>query len=173
MTLRDRTAAAAVPYLRGWRYGRTPRVAWPWPKGVRGPAVATTDAERETDCSTLTASILMRAYPDAGWTQLDYQGLQVWDATLPASPVGAAVRVGIGEPVLEGAAETWHLVQGWRVLDPPAGGHAFIVYDRGTGQIDVLESSSIGKIGPRWRTTTWAMLRRAYPAALYLARLRE
>jgi len=170
--LRERIRIAATAYLTGWRYGREVRVAYPWPHGVRGPPVATTPDEQAIDCSTLTASLLMRVYPDAGWTQADYADLQVFDAPRYSSPVGAVVRRGVGEAVAAPVAEAWHLVQAWRSIDPPSG-HAFVAYDRGNGKLDVLESSSRGLVGPRWRTVTLAELRREFPAALFLARLAE
>lgn len=175
-TLAERMHAAAEPYLTGWRYGRTPRVEWPWPRGVKGPALAGAPIDREIDCSTLTASLLMAAYPEARWTAQQYADLQVFDARRPASPMDAVVAVGVGEQVADFAAERWHLVQGWRRLPghpKGASGHAIIVYDRGTGVLDVLESSSLEMIGPRWRTTTAEKLREEFPAALYLARLRD
>lgn len=174
--LRERIHAAAKPYLAGtWRYGRTPRVEWPWPRGIRGPAMAGAPIDREIDCSTLTASVLMRCYPDAPWTPQDYADLQVFDARRLDSPIAAVVRAGVGVAAEHPTAETWTLVQAWRSVQPPSG-HAFLVYDRGdlrSGTVDVLESTSRGLLGPRWRTTTWAALRAAYPAALYLARLRD
>lgn len=167
--------AAAKPYLTGhWRYGRTPRVAWPWPRGVRGPALADHDADKAIDCSTLTASLLMRAYPDAGWTQADYQALQVFDPKRPESPVFAVRDRGIAELGMVFKPETWALVQGWRRLPghpKGASGHAILVYDRGTGVLDVLESSSLEMVGPRWRISTAEKLRAEFPAALYIATL--
>lgn len=195
MTLRDRIRAAAAPYLDrpisesatgGWRYPSGTsgvQVAWPWPAGVRGPRVAPSGA---IDCSTLTTSILMRIYPDAGWTQDDYARMQVFDGAIPDSPIYAVVSRGVGERLSrrddpsgrlsEFRPEAWHLVQGWRVLPGGPGkpsGHAFLVYDRGNGVLDVLESSSASLVGPRWRTTTAAELRQRYPAALFVAALRE
>lgn len=175
MTLGERLHAAAAPYLVGWRYpsgAREPRrVAYPWPKGVRGPAVADVAADRAIDCSTLTASVVMRAYPEAPWDQWSYQAMQVMDADEIDSPIEAVVRAGVGERVDALTAEAWHLAQGWRSL-APLSGHAVIVYDRGTGVLDVLESTSReGRRGPRWRTATWTGLRAEYPAQLYLARL--
>jgi hypothetical protein len=178
--------AAAKPYLDGtWKYpssakvGR--RVAYPWPKGVRGPAVADSPAERQIDCSTLTASLLMRAYPDAPWVQTDYAGLQIMDATEPDSPITVAVqaigagRVDFGVGLGGLAPESWFLCQGWRRLpgDPAgASGHAVILYNRGNGLLDVLESTSRESFrGPRWRMTTAYKLREEFPAALYVARL--
>ena len=67
-------------------------MAYPWPKGVRGPAVATLAADKAIDCSTLTASVVMRAYPDAPWDQWSYQAMQVMDADEIDSPIEAVVR---------------------------------------------------------------------------------
>jgi hypothetical protein len=167
--------AAAKPYLTGWRYGRTPRVAYEWPKGVRGPALADTIDGREIDCSTLTASLLMRLYPDAGWTQGDYAGLQVFDAKFPSSPVVTVQARRVGEMAAVFTPERLHLAQGWRRLPghkDGASGHAVLVWDRGNLLLDVLESTSReGNKGPRWRVTTADKLREEFPAALYIARL--
>lgn len=169
---------AAAPYVGGtWRYGRNPRVAHPWPAGVRGPSVARVAADQEIDCSTLTASLIMHAYPSASWKQEHYAAMQVFDAAVPDSPIRAVVAVGVGERVDAFTWARWHLVQGWRRLpghpDGPSG-HAILVYDRGGGTLDVLESTSRENMrGPRMRTTTADKLRAEFPAALYIARLIE
>ena len=169
----DRLREAAAPYLDGtWRYPtpREPRrVAYPWPKGVRGPAVASVSADRATDCSTLSASLLMRLYPDAPWSQEDYADCQVMDATRLASPIEAVERVGVGVGADGWEPERLHLAQGWRSLRPLSG-HAFLVWSRGNGRLDVLESTSRELRGPRWRETTPEALRALYPT-LHLATL--
>lgn len=178
MTLLARLHALARPYLDGtWRYpgpsDPAVYVAHPWPASVRGAAVARVADERRVDCSTLTTSLIMALYPDAPWDQQDYGDMQVYDRRRPGSPIDAVAHVGVGEAVAETAPESLHLLQAWRSLSPLSG-HAVLVYDRGTGTLDVLESTSReNRRGPRWRTATPESLRAEYPAARYLARLTE
>jgi hypothetical protein len=117
-SLTERVHAAAKPYLTGWRYppqkttGRF--VAYAWPRGLRGPAVARSQDERVIDCSSLTASILMRVYSSAKWDAAAYASLQVFDSKRLDSPIGAVVRMGVGVAVSAFTAEDWFLVQAWR-----------------------------------------------------------
>lgn len=173
--LRERIGDAAKPYLsEGWRYGHANRVAYPWPAGVRGPSVARVAADREIDCVGLSASVVMRAYQDVQWTQDAYAGLLLTRRPVVADdPIRTVAAVGVGARVDAFVAEAWHLVQGVRSFDP-FNGHAIIIFDRGNGTLDVLESTSReNRKGPRWRTTTEAALRIEFPGALYIARLRE
>ncbi len=156
----------AASYYLGWGYdiGR-PRVAYASP-AVPPELVVTTAAE--TNCSTLTASVLTACYPHLEWERRDYQDLQVWDIGRPGSPVDAVVRVGAGHAVSSFGDVGWHLVQGWRSA---RSGHAFLVRAWPDGWLDVLEASGKGHGGPRWRRVQIAGLVHAYPHALYVARL--
>lgn len=174
LPLGARIAVAALPY-QGWGYGG-PRVAY-----ESGSVPSTlVGGERKTNCSTLTVSVLMAVYNRVDWTLREYGELQVFGDELRAhpegdSPIHAVTRHGVGRQVPD-FEDGWHLVQGWRRLDPDRpSGHAFLVMSTGSRACAVLESTSLdrdgGGDGPSWRATTHAALRDMYPAALHIAHL--
>lgn len=164
LPLDTRIALAYAPY-QGWPYrvGSRPAVAYESP-AVPSSLVAPRD--RGIDCSTMTASILTAVYPRAGWTDIDYRDLQIFDAGRRDSPMDAVERRGVGRRVAAFVPGRWHLVQGWRKKGT---GHAYLVHAATDGTLTVVESTSIRGRGPRWRTTTEAALRADYDAALYVA----
>lgn len=168
--LDTRIRLAAAPYMCGWKYGG-PKVAFESPS-VPTSLVSTT--ERLTNCSTLTASVLTATYGDRPWTSQEYGDLQVFADRLPAnpdSPIDAVVRLGIGDRTVTYLTGHWHLLQGWRSLNPPSG-HAMLVFAFPDGRLLVLESSSINGIGPRYKVVTQAELAAAYKHSRYLAILK-
>lgn len=168
-----RIRLAASLYL-GWYYDHAdPHVAYESPGIPAGLVRNGRTAYAGIDCSTLTASVLTACYPDAPWTSREYGDLQVFEDRLPANPsapVTACIRMRIAHMQPDLTLGRWHIVQGWRTLDPRPSGHAFLV-QAGPGTALVLESTSWRGIGPRWRYTTPTSLRDAYPAGLYIARL--
>jgi hypothetical protein len=172
-----RIRLAAGPYLDSWDYSikwGTAKVLYDLPDAMRADGIELGPGDaRLTNCSTLTASILTSVYPDAPWTLQEYGDLQCFKDRLDAgtwdSPVRAAERMDIGLRVAKLVPGEWHLVQGWRSHDPP-NGHAFLVL-AGEGSLQVLEATSRRSIGPRYKTTTLAELKREYSAGLHWARL--
>ena len=178
-----RIRIAAAPYI-GWRYSlKEPHVAYSLPEDMRASRLET-QTSRQTNCSTLTVSLLTSCYPLAAWGLQEYGDLQVFGDRLPdhpGAPVEAVERMGIGQAVQEFAERRWHLVQGWRRLGSRPSGHAFLVLGGRTGRnqllgqgdpITILEASSReNNIGPRYRRATVASLRAEYPAGLFIARL--
>lgn len=187
-----RIRIAAAPYI-GWRYSlKEPHVAYSLPDDMRASKLET-ETSRQTNCSTLTVSLLTSCYPLVPWGLQEYGDLQVFGDRLPdhpGAPVNAVERMGIGQAAAEFSEGRWHLVQGWRRLDPGNtnpkkrySGHAFLVLGERVGRnqllgqqdpITILEASSReNNIGPRYRRTTVAGLRGEYPAGLFIARLDE
>lgn len=150
----------------GWGYARThPRT----PFGAPGiPSSLVTDAKSITNCSTLTASIVMAMRPDRPWSQDEWADLQVWDASRLASPIEAVERMDVGDVVrYPSRAGGVYLMQGWR---NGRSGHAFLGHAADDGRVAVLDSGL--DVGPRWRWLTPVQLAGMYPHALHVARLR-
>jgi hypothetical protein len=175
-----RIRLAAGPYLDSWDYDlRTARVLYDLPDAMRADRVELAPGDaRLTNCSTLTTSLLTSCFPDAPWTVQEYGDLQVFGDRLPGNPdapVQAVVRMGVGKAVAQHVPGAWHLVQGWRTFEPSGprySGHAFLVLaDRDGDGCLVLEATSRRSIGPRYRRSTWADLRREYGHSLHLAAL--
>jgi hypothetical protein len=173
-----RIRIAAGPYLDSWDYsiewGKA-KVLYDLPDAMGAEGVEWKAGDgRLTNCSTLTASLLTSVYPDAPWTMREYGDLQVFKDRLDAgqtdSPIRAVERMGIGKRVDKPTEGKWHLVQGWRSLDPPRG-HAFLVLAFDDVNLQVLEATSRRSIGPRYKTTTLAELQREYSKALHWAAL--
>jgi hypothetical protein len=168
---------AVAPYLTGWRYPRNGErncVFATWPKKVAGAPVAISPMDRKIDCVTLNAALLVAVYPTRPWTTEHYEGFLLipgkrftkddrGDLALDA-PLRAAEALGILDG-RDAQPERWHLVQGWRHNGT---GHGFLAYDRGNGRVDVLESTKIDLIGPRWRVATWKSLEREFSAQLFI-----
>lgn len=167
MPLEYRIRFAAGRYM-GWRYGRDVRFAFSSP-GIPDRLVAPPGEMHEIDCSSMTTSVLTACFPSSPWGSRGYGDLQVYADRLPAhydSPIIAVENAGIGVRIAQGFEPgRWHLVQGWRSLDPPRG-HAFLV--RNDGESMLMVESQL-KVGPHWTRTTEAKLRHRYPAALYAA----
>jgi hypothetical protein len=164
-----RIRLAAAPYLVGWSYSRNASVIYALPTQMGAGRIE--GLSYRTACTHLTISILTAVWPGAPWTAREYGDLQVYADRLPFSPdapVKAIVRMGIGEAVGEAVIGHWHLVQGWRRLGDAPAGHAFLVLDLGRNGVQVLEASSRGNVGPRYRYTSWADLRAQYPAGLHI-----
>lgn len=159
-----RIRLAASAYL-GWRYPptRTDRVSL----AFDGPGLPKLSGTRWVNCSPFTASILCAVWPD----RVDaaaYGDLVVFADRLPTrpdSPILAVERMGVGTRTA--SLSGWCLVQGWRSLSPPSG-HAFLVSPAG---LKLESTNADGYVGPRWSPTSLDALRKAYPAALYVARL--
>jgi len=176
LSIRARLAIVSACFL-GWRYSmsvpRVPFRAGSIPRSMVEPAASV------TNCSTLTAAVLMACYPEAPWTLREYGDLQVYADRLPSmpnAPILAIERAGIGSRVDAPAANAVHLVQGWRKMGPTAAdfrGHAVIVAtDAEPGRLRILEATSKRmNLGPRWRESTLDDFRREFPAALYFGAL--
>jgi hypothetical protein len=165
-----RIRIAAGPYLSGWGYHRTaPKVLYDLPDAMRADGIEVeADEALVINCSTQTVSLLTSAFPDAPWSLREYGDMQVFGDRLPDSPdapVRAAERMGIGRSEAGPVMGEWHLVQGWRTLNPP-NGHAFLVLFDDDGLL-VLEATSRRGIGPRYRRTTLALLKLEYDAGLF------
>lgn len=166
---------AAAPYV-GWRYDLArPRVAYPSPAV---PHSLVDPAAGVTNCSTLTASVLTAAYPDADWTPREYGDLQVFADRLPGypdAPIRALERVGVGSRVDRPTASTAYLVQLWRQTGAKPGdfrGHAVIVLRYSDGRLRLLEATSReGGLGARWRDVTIDELEAEGRAAIYYGAL--
>ena len=172
LPLTYRLRFAAGLYL-GWRYHRIDvGFAFASP-GVPESLIRPPFTQHTINCSTLTASVLTACFPSSPWGSRGYGDLQVFADRLPDnpdSPIQAVEHAGIGSRVADTfAPNMWHLVQGWRTLDPPRG-HAFLMRDDGDSLL-VLEATT--NIGPRWKRTTRKRLHRDYPAALYAAAIGE
>ena len=179
LPLSARVAVCAMPYL-GWGYdSKHPSVAYPSgsvPDCVvyAGRAGQFEDHEK-TDCSTQATSILMACYPDAPWDWLAYTELQLFcEPFVSDSPIEAVRRMGIGYRVDRFYVGSWHLVQGWREANPPAGGgHLFLVYAEATF-LQVLEATgtSKGGIGPQFSQKREEDMHARY-TLLHIARLQD
>ncbi|KKM72078.1 hypothetical protein LCGC14_1424190 [marine sediment metagenome] len=169
LDLETRIHFAAGRYM-GWKYGRDVRFAYSSP-GIPDKLVAAPGHVWEIDCSSMTTSILTACFPSSPWGSRGYGDMQVYADRLPAqydSPIIAVENAGIGSRLAQGfEVGRWHLVQGWKKLEPPRG-HAFLV--RNDGDSMLLVESQFG-VGPQWGRTTEAKLRKRYPAALYAAAL--
>lgn len=174
-----RIRLAAGPYLSGWGYSYAgPKVLFDLPDAMGADGVELEPGEQQnTNCSTLTASILTSVFPSAGWTLREYGDLQVFADRLPENPdapVQAVNRLGIGMIVENLLPGKWHLVQGWRTFDPSKSkysGHAFLVLLEHDGSVLLLEATSRRNEGPRYRRTTIMELEREYGDGLHYAAL--
>ena len=170
-----RIRLAVAPYLDGtWGYNRrTPRVLWDLPNEMGAAKIVWQPGQvRETNCSTVTTSVVAECHPLVPWSLLDYGDLQVFADRLPATdtPNECVERHGLGVRVDGFQDGHWCLVQGVRRLpSDPRGfsGHAYLVLREGDSVL-VFEATSIDGIGPRYRRTTAAELHAQYPAALHI-----
>jgi hypothetical protein len=163
VTLTQRIRQASSRLL-GWRYGTGPATRFPYLAPSIPPTLVTAGPSC-IDCSSLTTWVLATVYPSHGWDQQSYEDMQIYDPTRPWSPVEAVERFGVGSRVVAPVGGAWHLTQGWRSLDPLAGGHARLAYAHPADpdSLVVLESTSRdGGRGPTWTRTTWAKLLHHY-----------
>ena len=174
-----RIRIAAAPYMDGWGYDiASPKVLYDLPDAMHADGIEWASGAKVTNCSTLTCSLLTSVCPDVPWGVQEYGDLQVYADRLPDepdAPVQAVARMGIGFVAQGLTPGQWHLVQGWRTFDPQTprySGHAFLVLADDTGDgIEVLEATSLGGVGPRYRSTSWAELVSDYSAGIYVATL--
>lgn len=159
----------AASDLLGWRYKTGSDVRFPAARnGLAVPSSMIDPDGPGIDCSSLTAYLLMTAYPEAPWNGDRYGELQIFDAAEPWSPIDAVEQAGVGSRVSAPVAGTWHLTQTWKSLNPLSGGHARLAYASPTDadQLLVLESSSRSNgIGPRFSRTRWSDLLAKYQEA--------
>lgn len=188
-----RIRLAAAPYVADWGYAlQYPFSLYDIPDAMKADRIEVTEsgldnaANRVTNCSTMTMSILTSVYPSAPWNEASYKKLQIYAEEAldnPDSPIDAAEAVGVGIRVAAFADGRWHLVQGIRKHVVEDGrltafsGHAFLVLRVGD-LLHVLEATSLPdssgqKIGPRYKIVTEKQLREQYPKALYLAVLQD
>ena len=187
-----RIRIAAAPYIADWGYHLTePHTLYDIPDAMHADRIEVTEAglahsaNRVTNCSTMTMSLLTSVYPSAPWSSASYKKLQLYAEDVldnPDSPIDCVVAVGVGIRADSFVDGEWHLVQGIRkhtVVDgilTSFSGHAFLVQRIGD-VLYVLEATSIKdssgqQIGPRYKETTEDELRQRYPKALYIAVLR-
>lgn len=154
----------ALAQLVGWRYGGPffpTRPGW-FPTRTR---VASAPAEELIDCSSLVAWLLAQVYPMAPWSQTEYRELQVFDVSKPFSAMDAVVRVGVGrrwnsaESPADGDTV---LVQNWRKLDPPEGGHLYLARVKSKEFVEVIESTSRDDNGDGARDGVQRVVRRGW-----------
>lgn len=179
-----RIRLSAAPYIADWGYSLTaPRSLYDIPEGMHADKLEVSEAglsesgNRVTNCSTMTMSIITSCFPDANWTLYSYEQLQLYAEHVqdsPDSPIAAVEEAGVAHGVVMFEENEWHLVQGIRelvVTDDKLtkfSGHAFLVLKK-NGRLIVLEATSRGGVGPRYRPTTLAELEREYPHSLFIA----
>lgn len=155
LPLAARIQCAAAQFL-GWRYSLlSPRV--PFAAGSLPPSLV--GGKRVTNCSTMTAAILMAVY-DKEWDHEDYEHLQCFPKWLEVYPMGdsplyACIDHEIGQRVYQFAPHHWHVVQVWRsVVDGAVmaggGGHSMLAYfDGGTCWTIEASGNRSGGVGAK------------------------
>ena len=167
MSAEDRLLHAAVFYLGGSYTTKGPQVPFGLPSGF-----ARLPDGKATNCSTMTACLLAATYPEAPWDAGAWGQLQVYDRRRLDSPMEAVHRMGVGFQVDTFTEGRWHLVQGWRSLDPLRG-HAFLVKGMPDGRELVLQASSRNQVGPTLDLKARGWTSDTYPHRVYIALLRE
>lgn len=142
LCLHSRIMCAVACYLGGSYTTKRPQA----PFDIPGTFAALGNG-KATNCSTMTACLLAAVYPHLSWSREDYADLQIFDSSRPHSPMDAVIRRGIGRQVPDFIPGRWHLVQGWRSIEPLRG-HAFLVQALVHGPLLVLQASSKGSVGP-------------------------
>jgi len=166
LPLTMRIGYALQPFA-AWGYTtRSPRV--PYRPHRAFPAALVATGEQDTNCSTLTACLLMAAYPDAPWTTEHYCALQVWQGFGPTAPVEAVQSAGVAERVEQLTPGRWHLAQGWRSSGT---GHAFLLWLSADGDVLLRVHAGSGP-GVETKRDTLDSLRAEYDRELHLALLR-
>lgn len=159
----DQRIGYALQPFGGWGYATSsPRV--PYRPHRAFPAAMVATGEQDTNCSTLTACLLMAAYADAPWRTEHYCALQVWQGFGPTAPVDAVVGLGLAEDVGE-LRYGWHLAQGWRSSGT---GHAFLLW-HGPGLTMRVHAGPAQ--GVESRPDSIEALRHEYARELHLAAL--
>ena len=157
----------------GWRYGRDiryPRVRPMLPSRLVDPR------GQQIDCSSLTTYVLVSVFPHGEWSMPRYRELQIFDVRRPWSPLEAVEAAGVGVAIDGPEKGAWALSQAWKDAsiddgDGLSGGHARIVYFRSEDDLLVLESTSRGRLGPRWTQASYSNLCRLFPAGVKFSKL--
>jgi hypothetical protein len=164
----DQRIRSLASYYLGWKYslqGAKSAVMSPGiPPNVYDPTA------RRTNCSVMSASLLIAAYPGADWTFENWKQLMVYGGYPRDSPVQACVAAGVGERVTECPPGQWCLVQGW-ASSVGGYGHCFLAYQEPDGGDLMILQAATGEgatYGPARRT-----LAESWPGGYYIARLLE
>ncbi len=102
----------------------------------------------QNNCCTFVEGMLVKSwadnFPDFEWNNKRHNQMMVMGADL-FSPVAAAVESGMAVKVddVEAPPQPWTIIQGWKEIDPPKGGHTFFIVDHHaeTDRVLTLESN--------------------------------
>ena len=130
----------ALARFGGWAYRQPPAVPAILPGVPHGVLVG----PRGTDCCTMTAWVLLAAYPELRAHPKAWADLCIWDADRRWSPIECAVAAGIGteQPIV---ALGWYIVQSWGQTT----GHARICEVRDDGLMVYDASRTAGQVRAR------------------------
>ena len=161
----DQRIRALASYYLGWKYsyqGAKSAIMSPGiPPNVFDPSA------RITNCSLMSASIVIAAFPKAQWTFEHWKQLLVWGGYPRDSPISAVVEVGVGERTSVCPPAEWCLVQGWKRA-VGGYGHCFLAYQEAGGDLMILQAATGAgsTYGPARRT-----LAESWPGGYFIARL--
>jgi hypothetical protein len=138
---------ALLPAFSGYTYDlQEPR----YPYKIPGISSSLVEPPKANNCCTFVEALLVKAWLDVhgdnfSWTSTNHKQMMIMMPGDLFSPVSAVIETGMGVEVPDKneLPAPWTVIQGWRSLDPPNGGHTFLILDvhPATGRILTLESN--------------------------------
>jgi hypothetical protein len=121
-----------------------------YPYKIPGISSSLVEPPKANNCCTFVEALLVKAWLDVhgdnfSWTSTNHQQMMIMLPGDLFSPVTAVIESGMGVevPNINGLPAPWTVIQGWRSLNPPNGGHTFLILDvhPPTQRILTLESN--------------------------------
>ena len=163
----DQRIRALSSYYLGWGYSFPQAKSAIMSPGI--PPSVFDPSRRLTNCSLMSASIVIAAFPKAQWTFESWKQLLVWEGYPRDSPISAVVGVGVGERTAVCPSGQWCLVQGWKQASGGYG-HCFLAYQGPDGDLMVVQAAT--GIGATYGPTRKSIAEN-WPGGYFIARLGE
>ncbi len=136
-----------LPAFSDYTYDRhEPR----YPYEIPGISSSLVEPPKANNCCTFVEALLVKAWLDVHgnnftWTSTNHKQMMIMTPGDLFSPVTSVIETGMGVeiPNKNELPAPWTVIQGWRSLDPPNGGHTFLILDvhPPTQRILTLESN--------------------------------
>jgi hypothetical protein len=136
-----------LPAFSGYTYDlQEPR----YPYKIPGISSTLVEPPKANNCCTFVEALLVKAWVDVhgddfSWTSTNHKQMMIMLPGDLFSPVTSVIENGMGAEIPDKTKlpDAWTIIQGWKSLNPPNGGHTFLILDAHspTQRILTLESN--------------------------------
>ena len=120
-----------------------------YPFEIPGVSSSLLEPPKANNCCTFVEALLVKAWLDVhgagfSWTSTNHKQMMIMLPGDLFSPVTAIIETGMGVEISDKneLPAPWTIIQGWRHLDPPNGGHTFLILDVHTPTTRILTLES-------------------------------